>query len=593
MVVARPPRIRVSAAVMVVACYVAAAVVVTWRLWADPASRVAAGNTGDADAFAWYLRYAATAVSHGRLPALVTPALNAPHGVNVMWNNFMLLPGMLLTPVTLWFGPQVSLTLMTTLGFAGSAAALFYVLRRWGVGTGAAAMAGAVYGFSPALLHSAINQYNLQFAVLPPLIVDRVLRLAIRRDRTWVRDGVWLGVLCAAQLFITEELLAETTLAVVLLLAILAANAPRLAWGRIRGLLGGLGVAGGSLLVLAGYPLWVQFFGPLTEHGSRFPPNTFQNEAAGFVTPSRYLLFHTATSAASAARFPYGAPEYRAYLGWPLLVLLIMVTVSCRRHLGVIACGIVFVLLELLSLGAHGTIAGTDTVVSLPWAWLTRLPILGMGLPDRLSILADGFAAAALAFALDVLLARIRDRRWPAFALWLAAAAAVLSLTPLPLPYASASALPAGWQSVFAALHLPAGATVLAVPIPTGEARLTAPMRWQADTGNPANLIGGYFQGPDSRGHAALDGTGLRPTALYLDRLWLGRQPGSAPTRAQVEEDLRYWQPAAVVAVASPDSGLGRYLASLFGPPPVRAGHVIAWRLADKSSEIAMSHLGS
>src|SRR5262245_57521912 len=123
MIVARPPRIRVSAAVVVVGCYVTAAVVVTWRLWADTASRVAAGDVGDADAFAWYFRYAATAVSHGRLPALVTHALNAPLGVNVMWNNLMLLPGMLLAPLTLWFGPQVSLTLMTTLGFAGSAAA--------------------------------------------------------------------------------------------------------------------------------------------------------------------------------------------------------------------------------------------------------------------------------------------------------------------------------------------------------------------------------------------------------------------------------------------------------------------------------------
>src|SRR5215813_816602 len=157
--------VRINAAAVIAGCYLAGALAVTWRLWADPASRVAPGNMGDADAFAWYLRYAATAVSHGRLPALVTTALNAPQGVNVMWNNFMLLPGMLLAPLTLWFGPQVSLTLMTTLGFAGSAAALFYVLRRWGVSTGAAAIAGAVYGFSPALLHSAINQYNLQFAV--------------------------------------------------------------------------------------------------------------------------------------------------------------------------------------------------------------------------------------------------------------------------------------------------------------------------------------------------------------------------------------------------------------------------------------------
>ena len=163
-------------------CYLGAALILTWRLWPDPASRTVAGNPTDADLFAWYLRYAADAVTHGHLPALVTTAMNAPTGVNMMWNTSVLLPGVLLTPVTLLFGPQVSLTILTTFGFAGSAAALFYVLRRWQVSAGAAALAGAVYGFSPALLHSALGHYNLQLAVLPPLIIDAGLTIATGRQ---------------------------------------------------------------------------------------------------------------------------------------------------------------------------------------------------------------------------------------------------------------------------------------------------------------------------------------------------------------------------------------------------------------------------
>ena len=82
--------------------------------------------------------------------AVYDRALGAPRGVNLMWNTAFLLPGILLTPVTLLAGPQVSLTLVLTLSFAGSAAALFWVLRRWGASLGAAALGGAVYGFSPA-----------------------------------------------------------------------------------------------------------------------------------------------------------------------------------------------------------------------------------------------------------------------------------------------------------------------------------------------------------------------------------------------------------------------------------------------------------
>ena len=89
--------------------YLLAALAVTLWLWRDPASRTVAGNPNDSDQFTWFFRYDATAVVHGHLPALVTTAMNAPQGVNAMWNTFMLLPGVLLAPVTLLFGAQSAL----------------------------------------------------------------------------------------------------------------------------------------------------------------------------------------------------------------------------------------------------------------------------------------------------------------------------------------------------------------------------------------------------------------------------------------------------------------------------------------------------
>ena len=157
--------------------YLLAAYALTWRLWADPGARMVSGNPGDVNLVAWFMRHSATAISHGRLPALVTTGLNAPQGISLMWNASMLLPGVLLAPVTLLAGPWTSLNLLLALGFAGSAASLFWVLRRWGASLGAAALGGAVYGFSPALVVSGLGHYHLQFAVLPPLIIDAVARL--------------------------------------------------------------------------------------------------------------------------------------------------------------------------------------------------------------------------------------------------------------------------------------------------------------------------------------------------------------------------------------------------------------------------------
>ena len=144
----------------------------------------------------WFLRYAATAVAHGHLPALITTAVNYPQGISTMWNNTLPLPAIVLTPVTLLAGPVVSLAVLLTLGFAGSAAAMFFVLRRWDASTGAAALGGAIFAFGPALMVAAEDHYQLQFMVLPPLIIHFMLRLATRRGESgphWrpARRGDW------------------------------------------------------------------------------------------------------------------------------------------------------------------------------------------------------------------------------------------------------------------------------------------------------------------------------------------------------------------------------------------------------------------
>jgi hypothetical protein len=584
----RPLRRDRWAVVLILAGYLLAAVAVTWRLWADPASHMVAGNPNDADFFAWFLRYDASALAHGRLPALVTAAMNAPQGINVMWNTSLLLPGVLLTPVTLLFGPQTSLTLLMTAGFAGSAAALFLVLRRWDVSTGSAALAGAVYGFSPALLQASIGHYNLQFAVLPPLIAHATLRLCLR-SRTPVRDGIWLGLLATAQFFTGEELLLLTAIAVMLLVVVLALGRPRAIAGRCAVVAAGVAVAAAVMLLLAGYALWVQFFGPLTQSGSSFLPDFYKNDLTGFVTPSGYLLFHTAASAAAAASYQGGAPEYLAYLGWPLIGFLAVAALACWRQPAVRAAAVTLAVVELLSLGGHPLVGGTvQPGVTLPWYWLEGLPVIGTALPDRLSIVADGVAAALLALAMD------RARAWPARgpsarwaqarwarARWLApvataaAVVACLPLIPRPLPAADTAPVPAGWSAAFTALHLPAHARVLVVPVPT--ATLTSALRWQADTGEPSSLIGGYFVGPAWNGHAYVEGNGVAVTSQYLDRIWSGGPLAPAPARSQVRSDLDNWRPAAVVAVTRLDSPLGHYLVGLFGRPAIQYGSVLAW----------------
>jgi hypothetical protein len=609
--------------------YLLAALAVTVWLWRDPASRTVAGNANDADQFAWFFRYDATAVMHLRLPALVSSAMNAPQGVNVMWNTFMLLPGVLLAPVTVLLGPQTALTVLMTAGFAGSATAMFAVLRRWGVSPASAALGGAVYGFSPAVLHSAIGHYDLQFAVLPPLIIDVVLRLLLGRLRP-VRGGLWLGLLVTAQLFMTEEVLAGTAVAAVIALLVLAVSRPRAVTAvPVRQAAAGLGLAACVTGVLAGYPLWVQFFGPLHQHGSPFTPDYYKSDLSSFVVPSSYLLFHTAGSAAAALRFQGHLPEYLGYLGWPLLVVLTLAAIIGWRRLPIRAAAVTCAVLEVCSLGGTLLFAGHEhPAIKLPWYWLQGLPLLSSALPDRFSLLADGAAAVLLALAADAAVQslaaaaagqalaagpagpgtvafaarrwpRLAAGRWPSVLVMSCAVLAVLPIVPRPLPAAAADPPPPGWSAVFASLRLPASAAVLVVPLPMDT--FTEPLRWQADTGEPSAMVGGYFMGPAASGHAYTDGNGTPPAGLYLNALWLesgrdlpaapasgGLSPGSPGaarfasvkpvTQAAMRAQLTAWRVTAVVAVATPDSVLGQYLIVLLGPPAAAAGDVLAWR---------------
>jgi hypothetical protein len=131
---------------------------------------------------------------------------------------------------------------------------------------------------------------------------------------------------------------------------------------------------------------------------------------------------------------------------------------------------------------------------------------------------------------------------------------------------------------------------VLVVPIPVRT--YTAPLRWQADTGVPSSMYGGYFMGPTWAGQPSTDGNGLTSEAQYLNQLWaqssgvnvaavavlpaIGLYPDAVQMRAQLAD----WKPAAVVAVASPHSAFARYLTGLLGRPAVTGGGVLGWRLS-------------
>ena len=592
-------RRRTPVTIFTLAWYVVGSVFVTGLLWANPSGlwQMIGGGNGrtladiqDVNQATWFMRYTAVAFEHFRLPALITTAMNAPHSVNLMWNTSLLLPGMVVAPVTLLFGPQASLTLLLAIGFAGSAAAMYYVLRHWRCSLLASALGGALYGFSPALVNSGVGHYSLVLAMVPPLILDRVLRILVGDGRP-VRNGLWLGALAGIQLFISEEALVDTAIAAAIVLALLIICRPGEVRERLRPSLIGLGTGAVTALVLCARGLWVQFHGVTVGGASATVIIQYNGRMTNlgtvpyaFVTPASSVLVHTPASVQSAAYYPQPTPEYLAYLGIPLIILLLAAIIYFWRNLTIRVAGLTFLLLEWLGLGAKPLISGTKTLPGflLPWQFVQHLPVMGGMVPDRLCILADAGAAVVLAFALD----QVRTTR--PFVNWrqggkIAAGVTMLALVPLiPAPYATApvSPVPRGWQATFTALHLRRDARVLLAPYPWAGASQV--MRWTAASGEPQVMIGGDFIAPDEPGRQSRAGrSGLNALGVYMDMLY-NHTPGAAqyrPSPAVIKAELAEMDPAALIAATRPTSTMGRYLIQVFGQPTTHIGNVLGWRL--------------
>jgi hypothetical protein len=580
----RPER-RSPAPYLVLALYLLGAIYVTSRLWADPARLAQNGDLHDVDQMAWFMRYSELAIVHFHLPALVTSAMNAPHTVNLMWNTSLLLPGVIMSPVTFIWGPQVTLNVLLTLGFAGSAAAMYFVLRRWGARISSAALGGALYGFSPAMTGSGIGHYHLVLAMVPPLMIDAILRIVTGRGSP-VRNGLWLGGLAAAQFFIGEEALIDTAIAAVVLLVVLIACRPKDVPGRLRPSLIGGGAAAVTALVLCARGLWVQFHGfhsngaynVVSHHGQLTHLYTIPYT---FVVPSDQVLLRTGWTENIVRNYPQPTPEYLAYLGPLLVIVLLAAGVRYWRLLPVRVAFLTFVVLEIFSLGAQPI--GPYPGAALPWHWIQNLPMMSSTLPDRLSLLADGAAAAVLAFALDQFRARsvaANRKTWqqPAFVGLAVAIIAMLPLFPVPYSPGVVGTAPGGYTHAIEKLNLPDSATVLVVPVPNGA--VTWPLRWYAAKSLPAHMIGGDFIDASARGRTSRSGRAAEtPLTQYLDALWdRSDDAGPGPSLAAIRAQMAAWKPAGIVAYSSPTSPLGAYLIKIFGQPTVLHGSVMAWK---------------
>jgi hypothetical protein len=572
--VAAAPRTR-RPTIAVLTGYLAAAVAVTWSWWTPLGGRVTAVNEPDAVLFSWLLSSTPRALAGGRFP-LYSDVLNHPAGINLMWNNGMALPGLLLAPVTSAFGGLATVTVATTIGLAGTAAAAFLCLRALDVRVVPAAFGGALCGFSPAMVAQSLGHPDLMLNVLVPVLLLLALRL-MTDERPRRRTAVLLGVTAGAQVLIGEEVLFGTGVVVAVLLVVLAASRPRLAVARSRLVTGRALLALGVFLLVAGGPLAFQLWGPLPQTGSPFTTAYFSADLASYVVPTARQALAPDSAIARSAVFAGGPEERGAFLGWPLLLACALAIVVFRRVLRVRVALLAAFVMGVLALGDRLTVDGRSTGIPMPWMLLTDLPGFEHVLAGRFALFTAVLVGAGVAFALDEAFRRDRPVR---VAATLTAAIALVPLLPAPLPGQDGPYVPAFFTTRAATELACPGGSALVLPYPGP--RSTDPMVWQQAAGMTFAMPGGYFIGPASNGRAYVGGQ-PSATGRLFDAVRAGGDvpPITPAVRAAFAADMARWNACAVVLGPAPNQdALLRLATGLIGRDPVVADGVYLWRIA-------------
>jgi hypothetical protein len=222
----RPVTRRVLAHLALAAGYIGAGVVVTWPL-PEKLTGGALIKVPDVSSYVWALWWMAHQVTHLGDPWF-THYMAAPVGVELGFDTLMPLPGLVMTPLTVAFGPAASFAVLTIVT-PGLLCYVTYRLARLFLGQPGSVAAGAFFGLSTMSVWQDLYHLNISIGTLfLPMTLEAAIRLCRAPSR---RRGVTLGVVLGASVLTNQE---SAVVAVLLAAAVLVPWLARLRLAEYR-----------------------------------------------------------------------------------------------------------------------------------------------------------------------------------------------------------------------------------------------------------------------------------------------------------------------------------------------------------------------
>ena len=370
-----------------------------------------------------------------------------------------------------------------------------------------AVLGGWLFGFSSYEFVQLGGHMNLFVTVALPLAAW----LYVRRRKSKLSRGwyvAWIALLAIFQFGVSTEMLASAVL-----LGLLAALAdvflrrpehakPRGAgpgergeqnerrscaqsrllsgcWSLFLETCAGLAVAGILLL-----PCFYLLFFVHYARGAFWPASYVSADPLNFIIPTRITWLGGGLALPLSIHFT-GAGEYErgAYLGAPLVAMVVMFIREFRKQRTGRFLGLLLAILVLLCLGPRLQVLRHSTPIVLPWILFAHLPLFSKIFPERLVVYVWLAAAVIAAWWL----AASKTNRG-----WKLALAGLTILYLLPNVFAGLWVHPVQNPAFFAkrelVRYLPRGARVVVLPY----YYYGYSMLWQAETHFYFSMVGGY-----------------------------------------------------------------------------------------------------
>src|SRR6516225_6990940 len=346
--------------------------------------------------FIWFLNWWPWAIVH-RLNPFISCYVLYPQGFNLTWATSVPAAALLMWPLT-WLGSAVvSYNVLSLLAPALSAWTAFLLARHLTRNTPASFIGGYLFGFSSYELGEMLNHLNLNTIFVVPLFVLLVVR-RVRGDLSRPRFVAALALAMFFQLGFSSELLATTCLFGAITWAIFLVFATKEERRRLITVAVEIILAAGTMAVIAAPFLYFVMQNRADVPPQIHDPEVFSNDPLNYLIPYEVApgqsLFWTTVARLNYQRDNGG---YDAYLGLPLILILILQVRELRRRPYLKPLLLSLLAVVIMSLGPTLHVAAVSTNLWLPWRLVLHLPFISQALPNRFSMyvaLAAGLTAA-------------------------------------------------------------------------------------------------------------------------------------------------------------------------------------------------------